>query len=309
MSTQSSPSTSPLKNQNTFAHVLVYIVFGDDAVYYDGVKISILSFFHHIPKTARPLVVVLAEHPNIYHDFVKHSQDPHVDFITLPLTQELKKNWVQDGYGYRIKTLGLAHIIDHLSKDGKINNQSKLLFFDTDTYFTHSPLPLYDLIGENQVVMYKKEPKIYWRKKYRNYVDGLSDKTISYGSGKQYSLQRGANMYSSLIMGVMPAMLEWLYETAELMYPVRELTDARTAEQFCFAEIFKQHVNLVEGKRFVHHYSRKRQKLWVRQQIDAFWKQTAEADFEQKVAEVVNIAFKRPWHYRLKQNLNRHQSK
>lgn len=290
--------------QPPYPYVLTYVVYGDDEIYYEGVKVSILSFFSQVPKTERPLVVVLSQRPEFFADF---------PVITLTLSDEQKNTWATDGYWYRLKTLGLAYIVEYLKNEQLIDSNSKLLFFDTDTYFERNPMPLYQLISPTQVVMYKKESKISHRKKYRAYrfgtekiagATGLDGKTVEYEYGS-YRLQKGANMWSSLIMGIMPDMLPQLHNAAALMYPMTRLTDARTVEQFCFAEVFKQRHTLIAGKAYVKHYSRNRQKDWVREQLPAFWLQHQLSDFETMVTDIQQIRFQRPRSIAAKQWLAR----
>ena len=48
------------------SHFLCYVVYGDDEMYYDGVKLSILSFFAQIDGHERPTVIVLSERPDFF---------------------------------------------------------------------------------------------------------------------------------------------------------------------------------------------------------------------------------------------------
>lgn len=285
-------------------HVLVYIVYGDDEIYYQGVQISILSFFSHVSEAERPLVVVLSERPEFFDDF---------PVLTLPLSQQQKTQWATDEYWYRLKTLGLAHVITTLQANNLVDDNSKFLFFDTDTYFEKNPMPLYEMIGHDKVVMYKKEPKIFVRKKYRPYVSGIAERagttglageTVTYEYGT-YQLEKNANMWSSLIMGVMTHSLSSLQQAAALMYPVRELTYARTVEQFCFAEVFKQRYSLRQGKAYVRHYSRKRQKQWVAEQLTGYYQSQHTMSFEEKIQYIKALRFQRPWWVALWQGVKR----
>lgn len=283
--------------------VLCYIVYGEDMMYYQGVKVSILSFFAHLNINEYPLIVVLSEKPEYFKEW---SISPNLNLLALTLTPQMIESWTKDNYHYRIKTMGLAYIISILHQHHWVNDHSKFLFFDSDTYFPINPLPLYDNITPTQVVMYKQEPKIFGHKKYRNYVNGLANKTINYddnGVQKHYQLLPNAQMYSSLIMGVLPTMLDQLYQASQLMYPMRELTNARTVEQFAFVEIMKQHYQIYQGKQYVKHYSRRRQKAFVEKQLIKFWQDYPK--LEQQLKAIHLIKFTRPWYLVLGQALKR----
>lgn len=295
----------PTPPAKPFAQVLCYVVYGDNEMYYEGVKVSILSFFSQIAVQQRPLVAVLSPKPNFFADW-QHQAD--LDFVHLDLSNSLMAQWVKDDYHYRTKTLGLAYIIRSLLGSHWVSASSKFLFFDSDTYFERSPLPLYEAITPKQVVMYKQEPKIFAHKKYRNYVNGLANQTIYYehqGQQKTYQLPPNAQMYSSLIMGVMPHCLEQLIEISELMYPMRSLTNARTVEQFAFVEIMRQHYHVSTGEAYVKHYSRRRQKQFVQSQLAIFWQQVVHQPINQQIQAMKQLRFQRPWYLTLKQAIGR----
>lgn len=298
------------------SHFLCYVVYGDDKMYYDGVKLSILSFFAQIDGHERPTVIVLSERPDF---FASWQQQTDLELINLTLSDKLFHIATQDNYYYRLKTLGLAHIMELLIKHHLADNHSKFLFFDSDTYFLTNPMPLYDKIDDKHVVMYKKESAIFTHKKYRNYlygeankagINGLKGKDISHinpadGSPLIYRLQDHATMYSSLIMGVKSHAVIYLLQACNLMYPIRALTNARTVEQFCFAEIFKQHYTIIEGKEFVRHFSRRRQKAYVESQMMSFWQQFDDSDFAVQCANIHAINFQRPFWLTLAQAIKR----
>lgn len=287
------------------SHFLCYVVYGDSEIYYEGVKLSVLSFLSQIALNERPTVVILSQRPDF---FATWQQQAGLDIINLTLSNSLFNMATQDNYHYRLKTLGLAYLMQLLCVNHIANQDSKFLFFDSDTYFLTNPLPLYEKIDSHHVVMYKQEARIFARKKYRNYlygeadktgVDGLQDKAIGYmnpadGSQKTYDLKPDATMYSSLIMGVQLNAIPYLLEACNLMYPVRALSNARTVEQFCFAEIFRQHFTIVEGKNFVNHFSRRRQKAYVAGQMAKFWQMYPDTAFDKQLDGIKTVVFERP---------------
>ncbi len=283
-----------------YPRVLCYVVYGDDPMYYQGAKVSVLSFLGQITESA-PLVVILSEKPFYFQAFI---QQTRFNFIHLTLNQATVQLWSNDDYHYRIKTLGLAYITTILMRYHYIDATSRLLFFDSDTYFLQNPLPLYDKIGAHQVLMYKKEPVLRHHKKYRNYVQGLQGQRISYRANEEtytYVLDSSHAMHSSLIMGITPAMLTQLLQVAALMYPMRKLTCARTVEQFAFYEVMQAHYDIALGVAFVAHYSRRRQKAYVEAQLDKLWQAYPDGNIDEQIVAISQIAFDRPWHLRLLQ--------
>lgn len=48
---------------------LVYVAYGDDPLFYDGIKISILSLYAHTPKVQLPKIVVIGEKDDEFYEF------------------------------------------------------------------------------------------------------------------------------------------------------------------------------------------------------------------------------------------------
>ena len=179
--------------------ILLYIVYGDDQAYYDGAIFSYLTFKNWISDDDQIEVVVLTEKPEKFSDY------PIKVFL---MNQEQKNDWSLRGkYHFRIKNRGLAFIMDKL----ELKNFDKILFFDTDTYFHKSPLPLFDLIQPNQALFYLNEGLIYDRKRFSVYVDNLEGIKIEIDN-EFYELSKKSALWGSLMVGItanMRSSLDW----------------------------------------------------------------------------------------------------
>ena len=103
-------------------------------------------------------IVILTEKPS---EFEKYPVK------IFPISKLQIKEWSLDGkYHFRIKNRGMAYIMDQL----KLTEKDKILFLDTDTYFHKSPLPLFDLIREDQALFYLNEGLIYNRLRFKVYA-------------------------------------------------------------------------------------------------------------------------------------------
>ena len=122
--------------------IVLYIVYGDNQEYYDGANFSILTFKNWLTEKEKVEIVVLTEKPKKFND---------AEVKLIKMTSKQKNEWsLYGGYHFRIKNRGLAYVMDQL----KLKGEDKILFFDADTYFDKSPIPLFDLINPTQAIFY-----------------------------------------------------------------------------------------------------------------------------------------------------------
>jgi hypothetical protein len=259
--------------------VVLYIVYGDDQGYYDGAKFSFLTF-KYWAKNQEVEIVVLTEKPKEFYDY-------EVNIITLP---KVKKNeWSFNGqYHFRIKNRGLAFVMDQL----KLKGEDKILFFDTDTYFHKSPLPLFNLIQPNQALFYLNEGLIYKRKRFNVYVKHLAGKQIEI-EGKKYELSRKSALWGSLMVGIMPNMRPSLEWADLLMMEFYKMVPSHTIEPFSLSESLLRKYNIVEGKRYVSLYSTSRKKEHVVKILSNFFKLHHSKDISEQISLAQKIKIKR----------------
>ena len=227
--------------------IILYIVYGENQGYYDGAKFSFLTFMNWCSDDDSIEVVILTEKPDEFLDYpVK----------VIQMNSKQLNDWSINGdYHFRIKNRGMAFVMDELN----LNSQDKILFFDTDTYFKKSPLPLFDLIQHDQALFYLNEGLIYERKRFDVYVKSLAGKKIEY-DGQFYELTKKSALWGSLMVGIMPSMRPSLDWADKLMVKFFDIVPAHTIEPFSLSEILLKKYKMVEGKSFVSLYSTSRKK-------------------------------------------------
>jgi heptosyltransferase-3 len=272
--------------------VLLYIVYGEDQTYYDGAIFSFLTFKNWIIDSDPIEVVVLTEKPENFSDYpVK----------VIPMSSNQKKEWSLNGqYHFRIKNRGLAFVMDKL----KLKEQDKVLFFDTDTYFHKSPLPLFDLIKSDQALFYLNEGFIYDRKRFFTYVENLKGKEIEI-DGETYELSKKSALWGSLMMGIMTNMRPSLDWADKLMLKFFDIVPAHTIEPFSFSESLLRKYRIVEGKNFVSLYSTSRKKEHVKNILANFFQENKTLHIDDQVHLAQKLKIKRPIFVVLKQRLQR----
>ena len=260
--------------------VILYIVYGADQGYYDGAKFSLLTF-KHWSKEEKIEIVVLTEKPQEFSNY-------QVKVISIP---NVKKNeWSLNGkYHFRIKNRGLAYVMDEL----KLDEKDKILFFDTDTYFHKSPLPLFDLIQPNQALFYQNEGLIYKRKRFDVYVKHLEGKRIEIDN-EFYELSKKSALWGSLMVGIMPNMRPSLDWADKLMLKFFDIVPAHTIEPFSLSETLLRKYKLVEGKNFVSLYSTSRKKKYARNILSNFFNNNKLLNLDEKILLAQKVKIKRP---------------
>ena len=226
-------------------------------------------------------VVVLTEKPEIFSNY---------PFKVIPMNSDQKKEWSLNGqYHFRIKNRGLAFVMDKL----KLKGSDKILFFDTDTYFHKSPLPLFDLIKSDQALFYLNEGFIYDRKRFFTYVENLKGKEIEI-DGEYYKLSRKSTMWGSLMIGIMANMRPSLDWADKLMLKFFDIVPAHTIEPFSLSETLLRKYKLVEGKNFVSLYSTSRKKKYARNILSNFFNNNKLLNLDEKILLAQKVKIKRP---------------
>ena len=267
-----------IKTEHNPRKILLYIVYGDDQAYYDGAIFSYLTFMNWIEDDDRIEVVVLTEKPSKFLDYP----------INVFLMNEKQKNeWSLNGkYHFRIKNRGLAFIMDKL----KLENSDKILFFDTDTYFHKSPLPLFDLIQPNQALFYLNEGLIYDRKRFSVYVKNLEGVKIEIDN-EFYELSKKSALWGSLMVGITANMKPSLDWADKLMVNFFKIVPSHTIEPFALSESLLRYYKIVEGKKYVSLYSTSRKKEHAKNILASFFIKNKELNIndQMRLAQTVKI--------------------
>jgi heptosyltransferase-3 len=272
--------------------VLLYIVYGEDQTYYDGAIFSFLTFKNWIEDNNQIEVFVLTENPEKFAGY---------PINILLLNDKQKDEWSLSGrYHFRIKNRGLAFVIDSLN----LKNSDKILFFDTDTYFHKSPLPLFDLIQSDQALFYLNEGGIYERKRFLAYVENLEGRQIEV-DGDFYELSKKSNMWGSLMVGISANMRPSLDWADKLMIKFFDIVPAHTIEPFSLSESLLRKYKIVEGKNFVSLYSTSRKKKHAKNILSNFFKKNKLLHVDEQVRLAQNVKIKRSLFIIIKQRLRR----
>ena len=272
--------------------VLLYIVYGDEQAYYDGAIFSIMTFMNWMDDKNQIEVVVLTERPEKFADY---------PINTLLMSKKQKNEWSLSGaYHFRIKNRGLAFVMDKL----KLKELDKILFFDTDTYFHKSPLPLFDLIQSNQALFYLNEGLIYGRKRFSTYVENLEGKKIII-DGETYELSNKSALWGSLMVGITVSMRPSLDWADKLMLKFYDIVPSHTIEPFALSESLLRKYKMVEGKKFVSLYSTSRKKEYAKNILANFLQENKLLQFDEKIRLAQNVTVKRPLITIISQRLKR----
>ena len=272
--------------------VVLYIVYGDEQIYYDGAKFSSLTLKNWISNDNSVEIVILTEKPEKFADFPVN---------ILVMSSKQKNEWSLNGeYHFRIKNRGLAYVMDNL----KLKGLDKILFFDTDTYFNKSPIPLFDLIQPNQALFYLNEGFIYKRKRFNNYVKHLEGKSIEI-EGRNYELSKQSILWGSLMVGIMPNMRPSLERADLLMLKFYKIVPAHTIDSFALSETLSREYKIVEGKNFVSLYSTSRKKEYATKVLTDFFIHNESKSIAEKIYLAQKVKIKRSIMTILKQRFSK----
>ena len=272
--------------------IILFIVYGEKQIYYDGAKFSILTYLNWVSTENSVEIVVLTEKPEEFLNF---------PISIFKINTKQKKDWSLDGkYHFRIKNRGICHVIDKLS----LKDNDKLLFFDADTYFHKSPIALFKLIDSNQALFFINEGLINRKKRFKSILNSLKGKTIKLHDSS-YKLKDNSSMWGALMIGIMPCMRDSFELADELMQSFLEIVPSHTIEQFSLSEVLSAKYKLVEGKKYVSLYSTSGKKEYAKKVLREFFNKHSKLNIQEqiKIAQLVN--FNRPLSMIIKQHINK----
>ena len=271
---------------------ILFIVYGDDDSYYDGAKFSILTLQNWIKSQEKIEIVVLTEKPSKFSDS---------SLNIIQISNEQIFEWSLGGkYHFRIKNRGLSFVMESLG----IVDDDKILFFDTDTYFHESPLPLFNLITSDQAVMYLNEGLIYSKKRFSVYIQNLKNKKI-FIDNKSYELTKKSPLWGSLMIGIKGNMRQTIEWSDKLLVKLFDIVPAHTIEEFALSESLLMKYKIVEGKKYVSLYSTSRKKEYARNVLANFFEENSNLNKKEQINIAQNVKIKRPLFVLLKQRFLR----
>ena len=272
----------PVEASNEFKpkKIVLFIVYGEDEGYYNGAKFSLLTFMNWYSDNDSIQIVILTERPSEFKNY---------PVTVLPINKQQKRDWSVNGkYHFRIKNRGMAYVMDKF----KLNNQDKILFFDTDTYFKKSPLALFDYIRPDQALFYLNEGFIYKRKRFNVYIESLQGKKLKYDGGT-YELTKKSAMWGSLMIGLMPNMRSSLEWADKLLIKFIETVPSHTIEPFSLSESLLKKFKIVEGKKLVSLYSTSRKKKYALKVIAQFFLKNSSLPINEQILMAQKVKIKR----------------
>jgi len=272
--------------------VLLYIIYGEGASYYDGAKFGILTFLNHMREEDPVEIVVLTESPEQFSGYPVQ---------VISMSQQQKSKWsLDERYHFRIKNRGIAYVMDQLS----IREEDKVLFVDADTYFHKNPMRLFDLISVSQSILYLNEGKIHRKRRFGAYVDALDGKEIDL-NGEPYLMSKQASMWGSAVIGISGVMRSSIELADQLMLKLIDLVPAHTVEQFSLSEMLRKKFKIVEGKNYIDIYSTSGKKCYAEKNIDQFFSMYAAESISKLSKLSSKVRLKRPLLVIVKQRIGR----
>lgn len=263
---------------------LTFVIYGNDKTYYQGAKFCILSFLANWQGEAdsRPEVVVLAEE-------TEHFADLPIRLFAI--SPEQKSEWsLNNTYHFRIKNRGLKYLCEQLS----LSPEDKLLFLDTDTYFTQPTNIYFDSISSEQSLMFFPEVNINSLPETNEYAV-IRNKDIALPDGSTYRVNAESTMWASAVIGITGEQVDAFDYADQLIQALREEgCTAHTLEQFALSEALTRTVSLIPAKSWLNHYSTSGRKNWGRKVLEKFFDEHEEEPFEALVNKAKNVSFTRP---------------
>lgn len=262
---------------------VVYVVYGTENTYYQGCYFSLLSFLAHWSGDPYvPQIVVATERPEYF---------SHLPITVIGLDKAQISEWGLNGaYHFRIKNRALNHVCQILS----LGDQDKLVFFDTDSYFSSDTQVFFNQIGQAQALMYKPEVRLQSLPASNEY-GVIRDKSWPLDSGQSYRVTAESMMWSSAVIGITGAMSPVFDEADELMLALRKGGClAHTLEQFVLSESLRSHYDIIAAKDWIELYSTSGQKNWARNVLNKFFNEYGQKPFEEQVVLSKAVSFTRP---------------
>lgn len=263
---------------------LTFVIYGNDKTYYQGAKFCILSFLANWQGEAdsRPEVVVLAEE-------TEHFADLPIKLFAI--SPEQKSEWsLNNTYHFRIKNRGLKYLCEQLS----LSPEDKLLFLDTDTYFTQPTNIYFDSISSEQSLMFFPEVNINSLPETNEYAV-IRNKDIALPDGSTYRVNAESTMWASAVIGITGKQVEAFDYADQLIQALRkEGCTAHTLEQFALSEALIRIVSLIPAKSWLNHYSTSGRKDWGRKVLERFFAAHDKKPFEEQIQLASKVSFTRP---------------
>lgn len=213
-------------------HQLLYLIYGDKAVYRQEAKFSILTALAHGKPSTLPSIRILTDRPE---DYVGWPVE------TITLSPQLLAQWKGDnGYIHRRKACAIA---------AGLKLAEKTLFVDTDTLFLDDPELLFKKIQPGQYLMDSFEYNWDYVCERENYLK-LGACLRAHGVTRDNSFK----LYNSGLCGVTDSDTPLLTQAIELIDEWTEGGfDIHTIEQIALSFMMRNK-RVGEANQYVYHY-------------------------------------------------------
>jgi hypothetical protein len=177
---------------------------------------------------------------------------PLADALQVPvythyLSEEQLDEW--KGTSSYVLLLKIKAMIHHLSTVG-----GKMLFVDTDTYFTKNPYPLFGLIDDMNCVMHMPEYHIDSKLNQELYHDLVRSNTWHF-EDVEYTLPLDTLVWNSGVTGLQASHLPILEESARAVEGLSlQLPNQAAVDQIVMSYFLGENLTIHESEQYITHY-------------------------------------------------------
>ncbi len=228
--------------------VLAYLLYGDSKTYELEFLTSALSAriqARSDPAAAALRIVLLTDRPRF---------DAGFPFEQWPITPAQMKAWTSTpgrSYNHRVKVLALLEAMARVGQSGTDGGDEPVALVDTDTWFTTSPMRLFERIGPDATVMHEQEvPRIEMDPDCDAVTDFIRGGTTVEG----FALSESTPMYNSGVVGVLPSHAPLVTQALALLDALYDRAPVFNVEQFAFGVVLSQKTRLGTCDDVVRHY-------------------------------------------------------
>ena len=229
--------------------IILYHAYGLKYLY-NQVSFSLLTLFHHLHgKLDGVKIVVYTDRPEI---FAKYRIDFPLQIEKL--TPEMLRDFRGDlDFVHRVKICIIKDCFEKYNAD--------VLYLDSDTYFTASPIPLLNNIAPGSSIMnsddydleyadelFENKDWLMIRKAIRNFEYSID--------GKVRKISLSTRMWNAGVIGISmddSYLLERILNLADQIYRNKKVF---TAEQFAFSYFLQHHTAMIDSGDTIFHYWR-----------------------------------------------------
>jgi heptosyltransferase-3 len=257
---------------------LVYVVYGEDPVHYQGAIFSLLTLLRASGGCLSYPVEVFTERPEWFESY---------PVGVTEIGPERIEEWSLSGrYRFRIKSRAVARAL--------AGDASRLIFVDADTVFRRPIDDLFDRISPTSALMYVDEGPVFGRRRFHLY-EPLRGRTFRLEDGTSWTPSEASHMWGSLLIGLHREMRAVLDLADEITMAMLDVVTAHTVEQFSLAEALRIRGVTIAGTRSrVSDYSTSGKKEYARAALEEFFAAHGSLPLEEQIAAARPTLPRRP---------------